>query len=222
LSFEYLIIAGGEIPPLSYIRKLIKISKKIVTVDRGAHCALKLKIKPLLHIGDHDSFSESLIRKLKSQSVIHLDKNKSVSDLEFALESLNIATCEKPILVIGAHKSHEKRSDHAYINMVLLQRSNNIYFSDEKNWITTIPSAMTFRFKTKKNAIFSLVTIGQRENAVNIQGAKFNGKLNLKKPSQGLSNVTKRSIRILTQHKTLLFVSSDLTQDKIDDPRFRS
>jgi thiamine pyrophosphokinase len=213
LIFDYLVIAGGKAPNSAYIRKLLKISKNIITVDRGARAALKLKIKPLLHVGDGDSFSASEVKKLKPKSIISLDKMKEFSDLEFALRQLDES---KTKLVIGAHLDFENRPDHGFLNLLLLVTSKNIIFADENNWITALTPMSRFSFSPPKGTPFSIAPLKMSKIWITGSGYDVKGEPFMYY-TQGLSNFSKqKQISVKSQRSALIFVSSDITKTKID------
>jgi thiamine pyrophosphokinase len=218
LTFDYLIIAGGKLPDSRCIRKLIKLCRQIVTVDAGAKGLFKLRVKPLLHVGDGDSLTKTELQKLKPKSTLVLSPRKNLSDLEFALQQLSPI---KTKLVIGAHQDSEGRPDHGFLNLLLLMHSKNIFFADEKNWITNLSANSPLSFTSAKNTIFSIGLL--RNSKLWIEGSAYDIKgVCFKSQTQGLSNISrKHRVRIKSESPGLLFVSSDITKTKIDGPVLR-
>ncbi len=215
MTFDYLIFAGGQLPSLNFTKRLIKICRNIITVDRGAELALKLKVRPLLHVGDGDSFSVSRLKKLRASAVLELSPKKCISDLEFALNQLGQA---KTKVVIGAHNDLEARPDHGFLNLLLLSRFKNLYFADEKIWATGLVPKREFSFSAKKNSIFSIAGLGNPFKA-SISGSAYDSKSKaFENTTQGLSNLTRSEwTRVKATSPALLFVSSNLLQTNIDD-----
>jgi thiamine pyrophosphokinase len=215
LTFDYLIFAGGRLPALSFTKKLIGISQNIVTVDRGAELALRLRVRPLLHVGDGDSFSFSKLKKLKAQAVMELSPDKCISDLEFTLNQLDPL---KTKVVIGAHNDFEARPDHGFLNLLLLSEFKNLYFADEKVWATGLVPEREFSFSARKNSIFSIAGLGHPMTAA-ISGSAYDSKAKVfENTTQGLSNLTRSKwTRVKVTSPALLFVSSNLLQTIIDD-----
>jgi thiamine pyrophosphokinase len=207
-EFDYLIIAGGLCPPDKSIREFERMAVHTVTVDRGIYAAKKLKIYPLLHVGDDDSASPSAVKAAHAQAAIKLPKRKSVSDLEYALQSLPKNSRK---LVIGAHRDHEGRTDHLFVNLMLVPNYPGMVYADEYGWITS-PEGTGVRFSAPENTVFTLVTF--TKTAAHISGARYNlrGKI-LATPTMGLSNQTKgRWTHVRTRSPALLFVSSPLNK----------
>jgi thiamine pyrophosphokinase len=179
-----------------------------VTVDGGADIALKLRIRPLLHVGDGDSFAAPLLDRLKPQATIILNKKKSISDLEFALRELPE---ESSKLVAGAHSDNDDRPDHALINLVLLSKMQRTIFVDEKNWAAAIFPQRELRFSTPQKTLFSVVDL-KGPSEISIRGAEWSGNKKLfKYVSQGLSNRTQaHTVKVRASRGGLLIVHSDL------------
>jgi thiamine pyrophosphokinase len=175
--------------------------------------ALSLRAKPLLHVGDGDSFSAAQLKKLRPSSIIKLNKKKNYSDLEFCLRNLDSF---KSKLIIGAHVDDQFQPDHGFLNLMLLSQIQNAVMADEKNWIVSLIPNRELSFYPSKPSRFSLAVFGGGK--VSISGAVFNLKgKSLENMTQGLSNVTKNTrVRIKTQNVALIFVSSDITKTRID------
>jgi len=213
LRFDYLVIAGGRPPSPSYLKKLVKIAKDVVTVDGGGKALLALKIRPLLHVGDDDSLEPSEFKRLKPRAVLKLNTKKNYSDLEFALRQLDPS---KSKLVIGGHIDSDDRPDHGFFNLLLLTKMTSVIFADEKNWITNLSPMAPLTFSVPKATLFSIALL--KKSKLWIDGSAFdvNGKF-LRYQTEGLSNISRsHQVCVETSGTGLVFVSSDITKTKID------
>jgi len=210
--FDYLVIAGGLCPPKSYIRKILPYAQNLITVDRGIEALQGLKISPTLHIGDNDSTKETIIKKISPKARITLPQKKSVSDLEYTLQELPKNSLK---LVIGAHRDHEGRPDHALVNLTLAQKYPQIFFADEDMWITSLVDKKTFAFSVPTGSVFSILDFKKR--AVSIQGSHYDLKNKVfASPSMGLSNMTKKKwVKIRAHCSALIFVKASLFKSAI-------
>lgn len=157
---------------------------------------------PSLHVGDDDSISKSTLKKLKCGTRIKLPADKSISDLEFALDLL---PSRARSLVVGAHRDLEGRSDHVFINLLIAARRKNIFLADERMWITGLAGG-ALQFGAPLGTTFSVIPIGK--TPLTVRGARYqvNGE-SLQKISSGLSNVTtKKNVRVSSRGPALLFV----------------
>lgn len=193
-------------PGIGFLRRLAGHCDELVTVDRGAETALRMGAEPSLHVGDDDSISKNALRKLKCGTKIKLPRDKSVSDLEFALDLLPRSA---RVIVVGSHRDDEGRSDHVFVNFLLASRRKNLFLADERMWIANIDGEK-FEFAAERGTTFSMIPLGK--TAVTVRGARYEmsgGKL--AKISSGLSNVTKKSrVRVSSRGPALLFVYKNI------------
>jgi thiamine pyrophosphokinase len=114
------LIANGDLKETAFYRGILEDTDYVICVNGGSIHALSLGIKPHLVIGDLDSLpaeSREKILKLKPTLIEHLPE-KDKSDLELALDHA-VSMQPAEILIIGALGG--SRSDHAFINLLLLQ-----------------------------------------------------------------------------------------------------
>lgn len=205
--FDYLVIGGGEVPRKEFLNRLASLCSNVVTVDRGADAALRMGAKPDLHVGDDDSFRGS--PRFHPLKRVRLNNRKSLSDLEYALRLL---PKKAKVLVVGGHRDHEHRTDHVFVNLMIVARYPHVILADEKMWIQKIKTPKAV-FQFKKGTTFSVVSLSPA--AMTIEGASFSlKKKTVKNPSVGLSNVSLgRTIVVKTRGPALIFVAENILSE---------
>ena len=197
---------------MGFLKKLARKCGEVVTVDRGAETALRMGAVPSLHVGDGDSTNLPTVadreisrRRLAPLKQIILPQEKNISDLEYALQILPLKATK---VIVGAHRDHEHRTDHVFINLLLALKYPNTFWVDEKMWIQSL-GVGKFTLRLKAGETFSVVPL--RPTKVKIRGAKYDVDNKVfKTPSMGLSNVsTGRPLTIQARGPALLFVASN-------------
>ncbi|MFO7952583.1 MAG: thiamine diphosphokinase [Bacillota bacterium] len=114
-----IIIANGDLENLNFYRELVGKDDFVVCVNGGSAHALVLGMKPALVVGDLDSLDPGDRHKLEAMGprFIKYPSAKDKSDLEIALDHA-VAMQPAEIIIIGALGG--KRTDHAFINLLLL------------------------------------------------------------------------------------------------------
>ncbi len=209
--FDYLVIAGGKVPDQKFCRQVMRRSTHLVTVDRGIVVAKNLKLKPILHVGDGDSVDSNMVSKVNPTSVIKLPPKKAISDLEYAINLLP-KTSKK--IVLGAHRDHEGRTDHLYVNLLIAQKYPNLVLADENNWITSI-SRSKLSFSVSKKTLFTVTSFNRSK--ISVKGSEYNLKNKVfYHPSLGLSNRTLDEwVQIQSRGLALIFVSSNILNARV-------
>jgi thiamine pyrophosphokinase len=140
-----LLIANGMLPPPRVVRKLVSSSDFVACADGGARQALRLGIQPDVVIGDLDSLSATMRRRLKRAKIVEsADQNKT--DIEKAILFL-LRRKAKHITVVGATG---KRIDQTIANIALLVkygRKASLTFVDSTGEIEIVQSRTEFRAK---------------------------------------------------------------------------
>lgn len=131
-----LIVSGGQTVNSELIKKYHKLSDICIAVDKGAELLLKLNLDYTMAVGDFDSISEKYFEIVKEQKkIITLDKEKDLSDTEYAIEYLANLGVHK-LFIISATGS---RLDHSMTNIFYLKKlyEKNIesYIIDDNNRI---------------------------------------------------------------------------------------
>ena len=170
-----------------------------IAVDGGIKHFRKLKLKPMLWVGDGDSASRAEVGRLKCKK-IRLPKAKDYSDFEYALhlagKGFLDGEWEGNVVLVGAQGG---RLDHELGNMLVVQSwmqdlaraagPDNIpglvSYGPRGMWIATMSE---LEFHQPRGQIFSVMAFEQSPK-ITISGAKY--KLTrsvLDHASRGLSN----------------------------------
>lgn len=153
-----LLIANGVLPSPRIVREIVSSSDFIVCADGGTRHALRLGIQPDVVIGDLDSLSSRIRRRLRQSEIIQsADQNQT--DLEKAIDYL-LKRKAKRITVLGATG---KRIDHTLANVALLakyQSRANLILVDSTGEIEIVRSRVSFQ--AKPGATVSLLALGNR------------------------------------------------------------
>ncbi len=114
------LIANGDLKETAFYQGILKDTDYVICVNGGSIHALALGVKPHLLIGDLDSIPVETRKKILKQkpALIEHPPEKDKSDLELALDHA-VSMQPAEILIIGALGG--ARSDHAFINLLLLQ-----------------------------------------------------------------------------------------------------
>lgn len=207
-NFDFLILAGGKFPPVSFVRKMRSFCKSVIVLDRGLKLAQLSHLNWDIYVGDGDS--SSIPAEQNKKLIIPLPKNKNLSDLEWALKHF-LKKKNSSALVLAAHRDHEGRLDHAMINWLLLfEYHSRVIMADENSWMVTLKN-QKFKFQTPQAAPFTLMS--RKTSHLEIKGALYSDKtLRLSPGSRGLSNETRaqKAVRLNIRGEALLFVSSPL------------
>jgi thiamine pyrophosphokinase len=166
------IFLHGDKPSKESIRH-IKKSDKIICADGGAIWAEALGLDPDVYIGDLDSISPALYKKLQKQNIeFHLyEKDKDETDSELALEYA-VNSGFREILILGVIGS---RIDHMLANLTLLTEKAmegvRIQLIAEKQSIYFVTDSIQLR--GKKGEFVSLIPIKSDVKGVTTRGLKW-------------------------------------------------
>ena len=134
MSSNALILANGEAPSKSTLKRLLAASSLFVCADGGANTAARYGLKPDAVVGDLDSTSASTLKKL-SKTEIHKVVDAFSTDLEKTLSWVT----EKEIRTITVAGATGGRLDHFLGNlsaMVKFSPKAGITFVDDSGeWI---------------------------------------------------------------------------------------
>jgi thiamine pyrophosphokinase len=112
-----LIIANGEQPRETILKKLVEKSDVIIASDGGSNICHQNNIYPHFIIGDLDSIDSRLFSFFKDTEVIQLI-DQETHDLD---KALGFAKTLKPRLILIT-AAFGKRLDHSLANLLLLQK----------------------------------------------------------------------------------------------------
>ncbi|MBI3557413.1 MAG: thiamine diphosphokinase [Deltaproteobacteria bacterium] len=170
-----------------------------IAVDGGLKHFRKLKLKPMLWVGDGDSISRGEVGKLKCKK-IRLPKAKDYSDFEYALHLAGKAFLdgewEGNVVLVGAQGG---RFDHELGNLLVVQTwmqdlaraagpdncPGLVSYGPRGMWIATMSQ---LEFQQPRGQLFSVMCLEQSPK-ITITGAKYQLKRGvLDHASRGLSN----------------------------------
>lgn len=197
------IIANGEIPSRSRLRRIVRLASKVVCADGGTRHALRLGVQPDIVIGDLDSLPSRASERLKLTKIVS-SKNQDQTDLEKAIRYL-VKEKAKRIVILGATG---KRIDQTLGNVALLakyQKKAKLTLIDPTGEVEIVQSRK--RFRAKPGAIVSLVPLGEGVR-VTTRGLRYALKNEtLEFGSRGMSNeVTDPTVEIRVHGGTLLLI----------------
>jgi thiamine pyrophosphokinase len=208
---QAIIFYNGDLSDMSHAKKYCKDAKLIVCADGGAQHAFKLKIIPHVIIGDFDSLSEILQKKLKKFPIewIRFPKEKDETDSELAM-NYAIEKGYKHIVVFGLLGS---RIDHFITNIFALsyleQKGINVTFIEGDQEIKVTRS--TIQLNGKIGDLISLIPLQgnvKHVTTTNLQYKLANEEL-LFGYSRGISNVmTNESAEVSIKDGLLLVIHS--------------
>ncbi len=162
-----LIIAGGNLPPISLLKDYYTEKTYVIAVDGGVKYCFDQDLKIDLAVGDFDSIDEKTKKKMVDLGINRREfpADKDMTDFELALV-LAVEMDVSEILIWGATGT---RLDHTMINVQLLKkyyrpniamkiidRTNEIIYTDrslkidrdDKYYISIVP--------TDQRAVFTL------------------------------------------------------------------
>ncbi len=204
------VVTNGNIEDFNMIKKHIarygfSQNNLIVSADGGAGNALKLELVPDLVVGDMDSISQNIQKKIKSLNkdavFISESPQKDETDTQLALQAA-LKYQVKEILIIGAIGN---RVDHSLANIVLLSSpflsGIDVRILTETNEIFAIREPAEINGDIGK--LISLFSLTPHTHFKKVEGLKYNledEKLYFS-PVRGISN-------IFTQNKVLIDITS--------------
>lgn len=195
---------------------------EIFIADGGLNHFLKNKIKckKIFWAGDHDSLLQKSKRFLDKTSIrnkipqerdliiekISLQQKKNYNDFSILLEQIKNISAHNPLFVeiffgLGGRKDHELANILEAQRFIKNHPAGGLcYFHGG-----VIVSSMNFELNNTNNLIFSIFSDNSRD-PIFIEGAEYSGRINLERPSHGLSNKAKGSkIFIQPHNSTILF-----------------
>lgn len=155
------IFLHGNKPSKESVAKHIKKTDTIICADGGAMYAVSCGLHPDVYIGDLDSISPTLYKKLQKKEKIEwhvFEKDKDETDSELAL-NYAIKKRFKEILVFAVFGN---RVDHVFANLTMFAKSQN------KAQITIIEGDQELHFV--KNKLLLQGKIGEYVSLVPFTG----------------------------------------------------
>ncbi|MHB8062825.1 MAG: thiamine diphosphokinase [Ruminiclostridium sp.] len=167
------LVCNGSVSDYDSIKKYIKLSDYIISVDGGAGHLRKMGITPNILIGDFDSANSEDLKFFIDQGIeaYKFQTEKDMTDSELAVEkALKIGADE--LLFIGAIGS---RADHSFTNILLLKKLLDIGVKaciiDENNQIYMFKT--TFTIQKQDGYKLSLIPISEIVTGVSTKGLKY-------------------------------------------------
>lgn len=188
---KVLIISGGHLGDVEYIKKNSLDWDFVICADGGARHLEKLGIIPDLLVGDFDSIPTQLLQKYKNMGIAikTYPKEKDWTDTHIAVD-IAIEKGAKCVYLIGALGS---RWDHSFANIMLLYRleSRGIKAKILHSHNTIMMSNDILEIEGHVGQIVSLIPFSQDVLVEYTQGLAYplyNGTLTLDFPL-GISNI---------------------------------
>jgi thiamine pyrophosphokinase len=192
-----IIVSGGSIEDLNWLKNYIKKDDFVICADSGAEYLSELDLVPSVIVGDFDSLAKKTLEKYVNKDVVVKTYSKDKDDTDTALalsEALKMKF--KEIIIIGALGS---RFDHSLANVHLLKRAlekgTEAKIVDKYNEISLIPEGEIVTMKGSKGDTFSLLPLTEKVTGINVKGAKWplkNAAFNIGNP-YGISNLIAES-----------------------------
>ena len=153
-----LIIANGEPPRDTLIKKLVDKSDCIIAADGGSNFCYKKNIYPHFIIGDLDSIDPETISHFKDAEIIRLAE-QNTHDLD---KAITFAKTFKPV-VIRIVAAFGRRLDHSIANLLLLQSDSDqviLEFFDDQGQLTAISCDQTINLPIGQTvSLFSFLPV---------------------------------------------------------------
>lgn len=190
-----IVVGNGSFNQQLQIKSIYDNNRFIIAVNGGTKHIIKQNIIPDLIIGDLDSLSLSIKRKILQNSVpvIKHPEDKDFTDLELAVNYL-LQCKPKDITLIGVLG---KRLDQTFANLCLLESFliNNIkcQIIDNATTIWLINKSITINVSI--GDLVSIHPLTNKVQGITTDGLKFplSGDVLLRNASRGISNVALRS-----------------------------
>ena len=172
---DYAIVANGKIFDLAEVREEILNADFIIAADGGARYCLQSDIVPDLVVGDFDSLSENVLRRLESLGckLIKYPREKDETDLELAIDYAAINGGEK-LNIYGALGS---RMDMTLANIQLIAsdkyREMEIWIKDPNTVMRIIRPGDEVIISGKSGDVVSLIPLKGDVEGIVTEGLKY-------------------------------------------------
>lgn len=153
------IIGGGEIKNLQYVRNLIQSDDFVIAADRGYEYCRKMGISPNLLLGDFDSYDGEF---LDDCPILKFPVEKDDTDTMLAIKAA-IEKGFENLLLFGMCGG---RFDHSFANIqsIVFAAKNNVRASiaDEDLFITAIKGQDEITVPYQKDFVLSVFAYSER------------------------------------------------------------
>lgn len=204
---QAIIFLNGDLADCHRVKTYIRSDDFIIGVDGGAGHALKLGLAPHLVIGDFDSLSASVKKKLNEQNVewLAFPRDKDKTDGQLALNEA-LARGYKKIIVCGLLG---RRLDHMLSNLITCatrtDKGVSMTFIEGHQELYIVKNS-SVTCATKQGELFSLIPVVADCKGVTVAGCKYplkSATLRLDE-TRGVSNVaTQKKVTIAVKSGTL-------------------
>lgn len=177
----------------------------VVGVDKGAFLCLQHHIKMDLAIGDFDSVTSDMRKRIEEEcKTIVLNPIKDTTD---TMEAIKYCKNMEEIVILGAMQG--KRIEHCYANFLLLKKYDMIRLKDDYSYGFTAKEKVILRKEQYK--FFSVFSL-QEPTYISIKGCKYpldKYKMNVE-DSLGISNEwVEEEIEIDIDGRALIILSKE-------------
>ncbi len=189
------IIGGGEIRDVEYIRSKIRPDDYIICADGGYDRALRLGVVPDIIVGDFDSVSELP----EGAETIRYPVRKNFTDGEAAVRYAVEHGFDEVLLL----SMTGDRADHTITDILLLMQCRAGCLIDDNNEIYLLRDSVTVRGKAGDTV--SVVPVGGDLEGVSTVGLEYplNNETLFFGASRGVSNVMTAPVCSVTAKKGL-------------------
>jgi thiamine pyrophosphokinase len=180
------LVASGELRASERLIARIRSFSYIIAVDGGADHCWTMGITPDLLVGDFDSITLSAMQEFPNVQRITLPQDKDETDLEVALNQVDIEHCQEVVIFGGL--GH--RIDHTLFNVILLSRyPGKLQIESDEETLFVISAKQSI--STNKDQLISLIPLNGPVTGIKTHGLKWElnqGKMD--KQFVGISNVS--------------------------------
>ncbi|TRZ53024.1 thiamine diphosphokinase [bacterium] len=179
-----IIFVNGNLSDLGRVKEIITKNDYIICADGGVKHALKLKLTPQTVIGDFDSISPTLQKKLAQKKIelIKFPKKKNETDFELALQ-LALKRNFTGIIIFGILGD---RIDHLLANIFLITK------------IQTENQSIKIKIIEGNKEIFIL-------NKKIVINGQIGDEISIIPVSEKLENIVTEGLEYQLDHETLFF-----------------
>lgn len=143
-----LLLLDGEEPPKNFIEEFIKDAVVVIATDGAARYADSLDIALDVVIGDMDSLSKDIRKKIEEKGTRIIKEEEQYSnDFEKTLRYVLSESIAKDVVI---HGIHGKRADHALTNFSVMLR-----YADRFDSLTAFDATHEHHFLTEERHWYS-------------------------------------------------------------------
>lgn len=203
------VMANGSLPRSPLSLSLLQAADLRVGADRGAALLLRLGLPPHLVVGDMDSLSAAVLRRLRHQGIetIRLSRRKNYVDTQRAVAEA-VRRGARSVTLLGALGG--PRLDHALANILLLAHPAfagvRLRLVDEHNEAWAVRTETVIEGEIGQ--LVSLLALTPRVSGIHTTGLEYplrNGVLS-QGSSRGISNALTEPRATVSIRRGLLLV----------------